>query len=656
MKKVSIMDKLPEEGEPDYAKLSYQNLSIEDQDSGDSGVQLRQISTEQVLIKNYVDSQRRALYYICVVVIFLSAAVIVLMLIAPSRDSLSYDLTLLEGGSRIQLRANTFHERDRLFVRTENTFSMNLVMTERIPWLQGSSFDVVAVDSECFALRSMNGKYLRIDSSELDSSKKRSRVDGDELQVIKANGERVYDATKFVAVTVASPILQSSSSEDKDGQPSTAPTTAPSAPAIRLKQCRKNVWLDVSLLDYNKFTGINVNGDKSDDAASNSVLTLTTRQIIAEPSLVAPTNAPTNATAEEYSEVISFELLHSPRVYGVNLGGWFIPEVWMCPSFFNGTGLGWGGSVCAMVNYSRPLTEQRMQRNLDEWIREEDFREISALGYNSVRLPVGHWNILQDLSGRFEPRDVKRSLRYVDWTFDMAEKYGLSVTLDLHGAPGSQNGYDHSGCQMRPQWTDPRNVQLTLDVIEAMAARYGQRPSLFGIELMNEPSQFYSERNHTVLAAFYEQAYHIVRRHSPSAHVIFNELYQNCYHSWNKLLREPQFYNVIVDWHLYEWPMRALSVPQHLLNAKAWAQLVEDNLAYHPIVVGEWSMSTGPHQAGQPFVDASVRSYRDTVGWYLWNWKVERGAGFDEWDVQFNSHKAGGLDPIKALAAVRQAR
>ena len=32
--------------------------------------------------------------------------------------------------------------------------------------------------------------------------------------------------------------------------------------------------------------------------------------------------------------------------YGVNLGGWFIPEVWMNPSFYDGSGLGWSGSLC----------------------------------------------------------------------------------------------------------------------------------------------------------------------------------------------------------------------------------------------------------------------------------------------------------------------
>jgi len=30
-----------------------------------------------------------------------------------------------------------------------------------------------------------------------------------------------------------------------------------------------------------------------------------------------------------------------------------VVQVWMNRAFFNGTGLGWGGSLCALVNYSQ---------------------------------------------------------------------------------------------------------------------------------------------------------------------------------------------------------------------------------------------------------------------------------------------------------------
>ena len=130
---------------------------------------------------------------------------------------------------------------------------------------------------------------------------------------------------------------------------------------------------------------------------------------------------------------------------------------------------------------------------IETWIQEDDIKQIAALGFDSVRLPVGYWNIMADPYERYAPADYHISLRYIDWCFDMAEKYGLSVMLDLHGGPGSQNGQDHSGCGYsivgQPHWTDPENVELSLQAIEIMAARYSNRSSLMGIELLNEPSQ-----------------------------------------------------------------------------------------------------------------------------------------------------------------------
>lgn len=55
-----------------------------------------------------------------------------------------------------------------------------------------------------------------------------------------------------------------------------------------------------------------------------------------------------------------------------------------------------------------------------------------------MRLPVGYWIIAPE-------KPYREGIRYVDWAFRMAEKYQLQVLLDLHGAPGSQNGNDHSG-------------------------------------------------------------------------------------------------------------------------------------------------------------------------------------------------------------------
>lgn len=288
-----------------------------------------------------------------------------------------------------------------------------------------------------------------------------------------------------------------------------------------------------------------------------------------------------------------------------------------------------------------------MDKHLATWITEDDFREIAADGFNSVRLPVGYWNVIPDPSGLFVPEDVRDSLKYVDFAFQMADKYDLTVLVDLHGTPGSQNGVDHSGCSLGANWLeDPHNVDLTLKTIEAIAARYGHHKRLVGIELANEPAEKYCLTQMDAIVDFYARAYKIVRHHSRTALVVFNELYEGCYDAWQERLLEPEYYNVVIDLHLYNWqePYTSQSAAQHVRNAAAWGGLVTNTSASHPVLVGEWCFSTGTVvQAGQPFVDACVESFHRAVGWYLWTWKVEPHIGFDEWDVQLQYRKKHGL-------------
>ena len=204
-----------------------------------------------------------------------------------------------------------------------------------------------------------------------------------------------------------------------------------------------------------------------------------------------------------------------------------------------------------------------------------------------------------------------------------------------------------------PKWSRPENVELSLRAVEAMAKRYSSHPSLLGIELLNEPSQRYSECNHTLLHQYYVDSYHIIRQYSDSALVVFNELYVHLFNKWNDALLEPHFYNVVLDWHLYQFMYDSWSVYQHVALTKDWQTLIDTYKDRHPLLVGEWSMGTGAtHQAGQPYVDACVNAFESTSGWYMWNWKIQPGIGFEEWDVQRQYEKgvhAGGLDPLRMV-------
>lgn len=59
----------------------------------------------------------------------------------------------------------------------------------------------------------------------------------------------------------------------------------------------------------------------------------------------------------------------------------------------------------------------------------------------------------------------------------------LRVWIDLHGAPGSQNGFDNSGRKGDIEWqNDYNNIQRTLNVLSTITSRYGSHPAVAGIE------------------------------------------------------------------------------------------------------------------------------------------------------------------------------
>lgn len=94
-----------------------------------------------------------------------------------------------------------------------------------------------------------------------------------------------------------------------------------------------------------------------------------------------------------------------------------------------------------------------MEDHYSTFITEEDIAQIAAAGLNWIRLPVPFWAISSwsdvgnDANGQpvSEPFATGVCWKYILRVFKWARKYGLRISLDLHTAPGSQNGYNHSG-------------------------------------------------------------------------------------------------------------------------------------------------------------------------------------------------------------------
>jgi aryl-phospho-beta-D-glucosidase BglC (GH1 family) len=203
-------------------------------------------------------------------------------------------------------------------------------------------------------------------------------------------------------------------------------------------------------------------------------------------------------------------------------------------------------------------------------IKESDFSEMKQLGVNFVRLPLGYWNVFDmpycpnapttDSNRMCNLKNIMPSYTYyrpyIDKVMNYAKKYGQKVLLDLHGAPGSQNGASHSGCSVSSvYWDTDWNKQNTLSAVKALAEICNANlASCYGIEVLNEPG-WGVDRNH--LISYYQDAIKTARQVLPAyVPVVVFEWNPYWYHyegRWNSLFPYSTYGRVELDTHIYHF-------------------------------------------------------------------------------------------------------
>lgn len=173
-----------------------------------------------------------------------------------------------------------------------------------------------------------------------------------------------------------------------------------------------------------------------------------------------------------------------------------------------------------------------LKAHWDSWCTFSDFQKIANAGFNTVRIPVGYWAYSLDAG---EPY-TQGAAPYIDAAIDWARVLGLKIWIDLHGAPGSQNGFDNSGHRIStPGWQGGNTVEQTLAVLETITQKYAQ-PSyqdvVVAIELLNEPLS--SELNYDTLKQFYRDGFGQVRAVSDTPVMLHDGF--NAPSTWNGFL------------------------------------------------------------------------------------------------------------------------
>ncbi|XP_039161270.1 probable glucan 1,3-beta-glucosidase A [Eucalyptus grandis] len=274
----------------------------------------------------------------------------------------------------------------------------------------------------------------------------------------------------------------------------------------------------------------------------------------------------------------------------------------------------------------------------DHWrtfIVEDDFKFIAENGLDAVKIPIGWW-IASDPNP--PPPYVGGSLAFLDNAFSWAEKYGLKVIIDLRAAPGSQNGWERSSSRDGfREWGDTDDTILaTLHVIEFLTFRYGKSPSLYAVDLLNEPLA--ETLPQEIVSKFYIAGYKAVRKHS-AAYVIMSCMLETS--SGELLLPDANSLDrTVVDMQCYFLCDTELDTIQDTLPFfyEGWfAQLESLATSNGPLIfVGEWVAEWGPNGAteeeNQEYVEAQLKAYeRATFGWAYWTLKCAE----DHWSLEW---------------------
>ena len=248
---------------------------------------------------------------------------------------------------------------------------------------------------------------------------------------------------------------------------------------------------------------------------------------------------------------------------------------------------------------------------------EEDFRIIKEeLGLNTIRLPFYYLNIL---NGNLSLKEEDEAFAYLDWFVGQAAQHELYVVLDLHGAPGSQNGYEHSGAAERRAdlWTSQENMDATLALWQFVSNHYTHtRPDLgawiAAYDLMNEPTYRYKSTTNEACWDFFDVLYDSIRANG-DRHVITME---GC---WDfAALPDPDAYgweNVQYEYHWYNWKHELL--PYDLFYA--YQDLSNIGRDYDvPVLIGEFTMFEDRENWAKGLELFDRRNY----SWTIWNYKT----------------------------------
>lgn len=320
---------------------------------------------------------------------------------------------------------------------------------------------------------------------------------------------------------------------------------------------------------------------------------------------------------------------------GVGLGNWMLPEGYMWK--FQG-------------NADRPRNIEKVVSDLigaeeaaqfwaefrKAYITESDIRQISGLGFNSVRPAM---NARLFLTEGPDARFIDEGFQLLDSLVSWCRKYRIYVILDMHGAPGGQTGQniDDSPADQPGLFMDPVNQDRLVQLWVKLAQRYKDEPAVAAYDLLNEPlpeNTGAAQKYGSLLEPLYKRITRAIRE-VDQKHMITLEG-MNWANDWS-IFGKPFDPNVFYQFHYYCW-----DEPDNLREIDNYINLREK--LGTPVWIGE----TGEQQ--KPIYWATTQYFESlNLGWSFWPWKK-----MDTQNTPYSIVKPANWDKITAYTAGEQ--
>ncbi len=267
---------------------------------------------------------------------------------------------------------------------------------------------------------------------------------------------------------------------------------------------------------------------------------------------------------------------------GVNCGACLVSEGWLVP-YSAGEKLDEDGNIVYDSNnipqypvlpqetaykalQDNPnLTSEQRSSLIDNyranWFSDYDFKVVkNDLGYNAIRLPFYWRDILNydETNKTFSRKSETEAFSYFDWFLNECKTNNLYLILDLHGVPGSQNGYEHSGLMQKAEfWSNESYINAAVDIWDYISSYYTNTQKDLGkyiatYDLLNEPCSNPDDQNAGTTQAAYpimDKIYKAIRNNNDN-HVItiegvwdFSNFPDPATYSWTNIQYEIHMYN-----------------------------------------------------------------------------------------------------------------